>query len=164
MGSGSGSGTKPGLSLLSRRRPHETLIVVLTCSPRPPRRPSWLLRHAVPLLTVAAAALVPWLVVLAVTLPSTVVARRWDVAWVGLDCALALGLGVTAWLWRRSDRRAGLVAVATATLTCVDAWFDVCTSPTSSEMAAALAMAVLVELPLAVFCMALATNSSRTAQ
>jgi hypothetical protein len=95
--------------------------------------------------------LVPWLVVLAVTLPS---ATR--VAWVGLDSLEALGLITTGLLVRRGDRRRVLTAAATATLLLIDAWFDVTTASGGSAFTESIAMAVLAEIPMAAICATIA--------
>jgi hypothetical protein len=95
--------------------------------------------------------LVPWLVVLAVTLPS---ATR--VAWVGLDSLEALGLITTGLLVRRGDRRRVLTAAATATLLLIDAWFDVTTASGGSALTESIAMAVLAEIPMAAICATIA--------
>ena len=101
--------------------------------------------------TVAAAALVPWTVGVAVGVPDQALARHWNTAWTGLDVAITVGLAVTAWLARRRDRRTGPVAAATAALMCADAWFDVCTSASAYP---AMAEAVL-ELAVAAGCLLL---------
>jgi hypothetical protein len=97
--------------------------------------------------------LVPWLAVLAITLPS---ATR--VAWVGLDSLEALGLIVTGILVRGGDRRRALTAAATATLLLIDAWFDVTTSA-GPGLTEAVAMAVFAEIPMAAICATLAWRS-----
>ncbi|HXL94433.1 MAG TPA: hypothetical protein VN969_36335 [Streptosporangiaceae bacterium] len=97
--------------------------------------------------------LVPWLAVLAVTLPS---ATR--VAWVGLDSLEALGLIVTGILVSRGDRRRALTAAATATLLLIDAWFDV-TTASGSGLIEAIAMAALAEVPMAAICATIAWRS-----
>jgi predicted branched-subunit amino acid permease len=110
----------------------------------------------VPLFGAGALFLVPWVVLLAVTLPSHHRSAHWDVAWVGLDvllAALLLTVAVTA--WRRSPWLEG-AATATAALLFVDAWFDVLTSSTRVELVVALLEATLVELPLALVCLLLA--------
>jgi hypothetical protein len=58
-------------------------------------------------------------------------------------------------LLRRGDPRPGLTAVATATLLLCGAWFDACTSAPGADFATAVAMALLVELPLAALCVRL---------
>ncbi|WP_325117334.1 MULTISPECIES: hypothetical protein [Streptomyces] len=100
-------------------------------------------------------ALVPWLYVLARTLPSTARVGHWNVAWVGLDALEALGLLTTAALRRRGDDRHRLTAAATGALLVVDAWFDTVTAAPGGELAA-VALALCAELPLAAVCTALA--------
>ena len=72
--------------------------------------------------------LVPWCVVLSVTLPRTAQAQNWSLAWTGLDAAEAVAALATAALLARDDSRASLTAAAGGALLMVDAWFDVCTS------------------------------------
>ena len=72
--------------------------------------------------------LAAWIVVLALQLPKVYDAEHWDLAWVGFDVGLLIGLAATAWAaWRR---RAIIVlfATSTATLLVADAWFDVTTA------------------------------------
>lgn len=107
-------------------------------------------------------ALVPWLVVLAVGLPTTTTASHWALAWVGLDSMEALGLIATGVLTLRRDPRRSVVAAATAMLLVVDAWFDVTTAAAGSDFGSALAMALGAELPLALICATLALRPPRT--
>ena len=121
---------------------------------RPPR---WV----VPLFALAALFLVPWVLVLLDVLPSKHPAVHWDIAWAGFDVALALLLlSVALAAWRRSPWLEG-AATATAALLFVDAWFDVLTSSTGTELAVALSEAVVVEIPLAVICLLLARGAER---
>ena len=115
--------------------------------------------HAARLLVGLGLALLPWLVVLATTLPSTTTVSHWSLAWVGLDCLEAVGLISTGVLLRRGDPRRCLTAMATSVLLVCDAWFDVTTSAPGAEVASAVAMALLVELPLALFCARLALRA-----
>ncbi|MCR6484154.1 hypothetical protein M8542_15130 [Amycolatopsis sp. OK19-0408] len=105
------------------------------------------------LLWAAGLCLLPWIAVLATTLPDTAVAQHWRLAWTGFDAAEALGLLVTAWLLARTDPRAPLAATATATLLLADAWFDVTTA--GSDVGLSLLMAAL-EVPLALVCLSVA--------
>jgi len=93
--------------------------------------------------------LLPWCVVLGVTLPATAPAQHWPAAWVGLDAGEALAALATAVLLAREDARAALTAAAGGALLLTDAWFDVCTSGPGLDHAVALAEAGFVELPLA---------------
>jgi hypothetical protein len=125
--------------------------------PRPWHPPRWV----VPLFGLAAVLLVPWVVLVIVALPSAHRAAHWDIAWAGFDIGLAVLLvaGAVA-AWRRSPWLEG-AATATATLLVVDAWFDVLTASTRTELVVALAEAALVELPLAVLCLLLARDTER---
>ncbi|MCW2903812.1 MAG: hypothetical protein JWO67_6077 [Streptosporangiaceae bacterium] len=104
-------------------------------------------------------ALLPWLVVLATSLPTTFRASHWSAAWVGLDALEAVGLITTGLLATRGDRRLAPAAAATAALLTVDAWFDTMTAASGSELRAALVMALFAELPLAAVCVRLAVRA-----
>jgi hypothetical protein len=93
--------------------------------------------------------LLPWCVVLGVTLPATAQAQNWPAAWVGLDAGEAIAALATALLLARADARAALTAAAGGALLLTDAWFDVCTSGPGLDHAVALAEAAFVELPQA---------------
>jgi hypothetical protein len=118
-------------------------------------------RWVVPLFSLAGIVLVPWILVLVRSLPSTHAAAHWDIAWAGFDLALAfLLLGVAVAAWRRSPWLEG-AATAAAALLAVDAWFDILTSSSHVELAIAIAEAALVELPLAVLLVLLARDAER---
>ncbi|WP_405496973.1 hypothetical protein [Streptomyces sp. NBC_00096] len=108
-------------------------------------------------LTGAGLALVPWVLVLARTLPQSTEVSNWATAWIGLDLILAAGLTGTGLMLRRQDPRVVPLAAATAALLVMDAWFDVTTSA-GSEQALALLLAAGAELPLAVACAAVAVR------
>jgi hypothetical protein len=107
-------------------------------------------------LTVAGFAMLPWLFVLGSSLPNTIRVSGWATAWVGLDASEGLGLVATGVLLSHRNAFAALSAAATATLVLVDAWFDVTTSAAGSSLLIAVAMAVLIEAPVAVLCATLA--------
>lgn len=106
-------------------------------------------------ITGSAVILLPWIAYLAITLPPSVSARHWPLAWVGLDAAMAVGLAVTGVLAIRRDRRVAFIAASTATVLLTDAWFDVCTSPAGRPLAFAL-MDMCIEVGEAATCVALA--------
>jgi hypothetical protein len=115
----------------------------------------------VPLFALAGIVLVAWIVVLVRSLPSTHAAAHWDIAWAGFDFGLALLLlGVATAAWRRSLWLEG-AATAAATLLAVDAWFDILTSANHLELGVAIALALLVELPLAMLCLLLARDAEK---
>ena len=103
-------------------------------------------------LAALAALMVPWTAYLFVVLPRTAPAAHFDLAWGGFDLALLVLLALTGWAAVRRRRWLAAAAGASAALLAADAWFDVVTAPTHGERWVALAMAVLVELPLAVVC------------
>ena len=111
-----------------------------------------LLRWLPRLLALAAIGLVPWTLWLTFSLPSRHVTDDYDVAWVGFDIALACVFAATAWATLRySHWLVPLAAIAGTMLVC-DAWFDIVTSQSGSEMWEAIAEAALAELPLAALC------------
>ncbi|MFE3150817.1 MULTISPECIES: hypothetical protein [unclassified Streptomyces] len=105
-------------------------------------------------------ALLPWLVVLADSLPGTATASNWSTAWIGLDTLESLGLISTGLLAVRGNHLHTLTAAATATLLMVDAWFDTMTAAPGADQVSALAMAFGAELPLAVVCVVLVVRGS----
>lgn len=113
-------------------------------------------RKAPAIFLVVGIALVPWTIILAVELPSRKETVHWDVAWAGFDVVLTAAMVATAaaFYWRWAAR--GSIAAATGALLVADAWFDVVTASTTNERWFAIALAVLVELPLATLCFVLA--------
>jgi len=119
-----------------------------------PRSLRWLARG----LVAAGLGMLPWLAVLALTLPSTARAAHWPVAWIGLDGMEGAGLLATGVLLRRRDQRCSLTAAVTATLVLVDAWFDVTTSAPGPAEFTAVAMAACIEVPVSALCVTLAVR------
>jgi hypothetical protein len=118
-------------------------------------------RWVVPLFSLAGIVLVPWILFLIRSLPSTHAAAHWDIAWAGFDLGLALLLlSVAVAAWRRSSWLEG-AATAAAALLAVDAWFDILTSSTNVERLVAIGEAALVELPLAALLLLLARDAER---
>lgn len=108
-------------------------------------------RWIVPLFTGLGLALVPWTLYLAITLPRRATLNSYDAPWVGFDIGLAGLILLTAVLAHRRHRLVDLAAVAVTTMLVADAWFDVTTTPGGETrgIAVALAIAFVVELPLA---------------
>ena len=127
----------------------------------PERRRSTQRRTAIALVG-CGAVLLPWVVVLAATLPAGYRAAHWAAAWVGLDAMEAAGLITTGLLAVHRHRRLPQAAAATATLLAVDAWFDTMTAASQSDFRAALVMALCAELPLAALCARLALPRAAT--
>jgi hypothetical protein len=151
-------GAAADLACRSDSRPRLPPSPATPCSARPnPAQPSpWhaavspvALRRAQLAALAVGGFLLPWCVVLSVTLPATAQAQHWPAAWVGLDAGEAIAALATAVLLARRDARAGLTAAAGGALLLTDAWFDVCTSGPGLDHAVALAEAAFIELPLA---------------
>jgi hypothetical protein len=121
------------------------------------RSPGWI----VLLFGSAAVVLLPWILLRIRALPAEHRAAHWNVAWTGLDIALAaLLLAVAVAALRRSLWLEG-AATAAATLLLTDAWFDVLTTSSRGELLEAILEAALVEVPLAVVCLLLARRAKR---
>ncbi len=130
--------------------------------PADPWRRSHRLGRAVALAT--GSFLLPWSVVLGLTLPASTFVPNWSLAWMGLDLAEAVAALLTAWLLGRGSSLAALPAMAGAGLLCADALFDVCTSAAGQPRLLAVGEAVLVELPLAAAATWLAVTLTRKPQ
>ncbi|WP_199791417.1 hypothetical protein [Streptomyces sp. 142MFCol3.1] len=108
-------------------------------------------KHVVELLTASALVLVPWTVLLGLTLPSDYRVHAWRATWVGFDVLLLTALTTTAVLAKRRHRAVVMPALASAVLLVCDAWFDVSLSLGTPAVWGSLAFAVCAELPMAAF-------------
>jgi LPXTG-motif cell wall-anchored protein len=113
------------------------------------RAPSRVVRRAFLVALAVGGFLLPWCVLLGITLPATASAQHWSLAWAGLDAAEAAAALATAVLLRRGSPRAGLTAAAGAALLLTDAWFDICTSAPGLDRMLAAGEAIFAEVPLA---------------
>jgi hypothetical protein len=109
---------------------------------------------------VCAALTLPWSIYLGATLPARELSTHYDVAWSGFDVMLFVALASTAYAVLRRTPWVGMCAGAAAALLVADAWFDLVTAPDTSALVAALAMAALVELPLAGTCVWLCRHAN----
>ncbi len=105
--------------------------------------------------------LLPWIVYLANTLPRRQFDRHYRAAWVGFDIFLVIVIIRTAYMAFRVDPRVQFPATATATLLAVDAWFDITTSGSRTAFFEAVVLAVLIEIPAAVFSIYIAHSVNR---
>ncbi|MBO2459233.1 hypothetical protein [Actinomadura violacea] len=144
----------------ARPRPQRRRMLPRTALPRPRTFRRWERWIALGLAG-GGVVMVPWMFVLARTLPSSTQVSHWSTAWIGLDALMAAGLLGTGVLLARRDPRHGLTAAATGALLTMDAWFDVLTSAPGAERALAVALAAGLELPLACACAVLAVRSLR---
>lgn len=114
-----------------------------------PSMPKWV----GPVYIAMALILLPWIFYLHSTLPLQAVSQHYRMAWVGFD-VLEFGQLIRTGLYALVPRwrfRVRPHAAACAALLITDAWFDCTTTPTN-QVASSIAMAVLVELPLAGIC------------
>jgi hypothetical protein len=118
--------------------------------------PSWV----GPAFAILALGTVPWVIFLAVTLPRHATFAHYRGVWVGFDTALVIVLALTGFLAWRARPQVALASTAAATMLLVDAWFDVMTTPRGHGWLLSLALAVLVELPLAAICLWIALHAS----
>ncbi len=98
---------------------------------------------------VASIVLIGWIVVLSLTLQRSFHAHYWRLAWVGFDVMLLAAFAVTGWAFWRGRQIVIPCLLITATLLLCDAWFDVILDLGTGDMWAAVASALIVELPLA---------------
>src|ERR1700722_4984685 len=112
---------------------------------------SWARRIVAGAVGLFAAGLIPWIIYLGLTLPHRYEAKNWSLLWIGFDIVECLVLSVFAWLtWKHRRLRLGAAVVA-GTLLLADAWFDVISSWGNSDSRTTIALALLVELPVAIF-------------
>lgn len=123
-----------------------------------------LVRWAAPAFVICSLMLLPWIAVLGTTLPQRQLSQHYRLAWTGYDLLLALGLACTAVAALRRSRLLPIAGSATGALLVADAWFDVLTSSGGRDIAEAVAMSVLAELPLAFVCFWLAVHSQDVAE
>jgi len=116
--------------------------------------PPWI----APAFFLCAAILVVWAGFLILTLPANYTANHWYLAWGGFDIGLGIALVATAVAVARRSPYAEVAAAVSGTLLVCDAWFDLVTSRTTSELVQAALEAALVELPLAALCFWMAIN------
>ena len=97
----------------------------------------------------ACVAMIPWTVMLAGNLPDRYVTLHWSTTWVGFDSLMIVSFAVTGLLTWRHHRARWAAALVTATLLACDAWFDVSTASTVTDLVGSAVTAALGELPLA---------------
>jgi hypothetical protein len=100
--------------------------------------------------------IIPQIVSLSSTLAHVQLANNWRTTWVGLDIAESLIFLLTAWFLFRQSRLVSITASIAFALLWLDAWFDVMTSISATDVAVSRTLAVFVELPLGVFCLLVA--------
>ena len=124
---------------------------------------SRLIRWTGPMFALFSLLLLPWIIYIALSLPSRQLSPNYDLAWAGFDVLLAAGLASSAYFALRRSRYLSAAAAATAALLIVDAWFDCMTTPGDSRWES-IAFCFLVELPLAALCFWLSYHTEQIAE
>ncbi|NMO04500.1 hypothetical protein HH308_25095 [Gordonia sp. TBRC 11910] len=106
-------------------------------------------RRRLIVMTAGAAALVPWTVYLALSLPQHYVVHNWPLTWVGFDIILTIMFAGTAILGLLRRYVVVIAAFTAGVLLLCDAWFDI-TTATGADLAYSIGFAVLAEIPIAV--------------
>ncbi len=104
--------------------------------------------------------LIPWAIAIGLLLPSRQVADHWDAAWTGFDIILAASLLATAYVTLKRRDLVQVFAPISGTLLLCDAWFDVLTASTGTDLEIAILLAVFGEVPLAIICFLLAAGTT----
>jgi hypothetical protein len=121
---------------------------------------SRLIRWVGPMFALFSVMMVPWIVYIAMSLPSRQLSPNYDIAWAGFDVFLAGGLASSAYFALRRSRYLSAAAAATAALLVVDAWFDCMTTPGDARWQS-IAFCFLAELPLAAVCLWLSYHAEQ---
>lgn len=109
-----------------------------------------------------AAVLIPWDIYLAISLPRRSISAHYRLTWVGFDVLLILVMARIGWCAHRRTPNVVLIFMIGSTLLVTDAWFDVTTAATGVDRTKAVLSALLLELPIAALCAALARRGLRT--
>jgi hypothetical protein len=128
---------------------------------RAEERPELVPRWVALLLTAIVAGLVVWTLYLTYALPARHVTDHWRVAWAGFDIGLALTLAFTAVGVLREAQWVDAAAAVSATLLVTDAWFDIVLADGGGERMESIVLAVIGEIPLALFCVWIVMNAER---
>lgn len=117
-------------------------------------------RHA-GLYLASAAVLVPWTIFLFATLPDRNVSHWWSVTWGGFDALLVVVFVGCAYRILRLSPLTAVVCAAASALLLTDAWFDITLAGSQDDFLGAIALAVLVEIPMAIFCLRTSVRVAR---
>src|SRR5262249_19416622 len=112
------------------QRPATPVCAARALPPPDQRRHRW----AVTLPMAASLAMVPWIFVLAATLPDRYVTNHWNVTWVGFDIREVVSFAIRAWAAGRRSPAAPVATVVSVTLLACDAWFTVTTISTTADL------------------------------
>jgi hypothetical protein len=121
----------------------------------------WVRKWVLIVLGAFAVGLLPWTIYLTFTLPARHVTPHWNFVWAGFDIAMSGAAIWTATALVRRSRHLSIAASVTGAFLLCDAWFDLLTSRTGSELAQSSVTAAVGELPLAALCFWLAWDAEK---
>jgi len=124
---------------------------------------SRMIRLTGPVFALFSVFMLPWIIYIAVSLPSRQLSPNYDIAWAGFDVLLAAGLASSGYFALRRSRYLSAAAAATAAMLVVDAWFDCMTTPGDARWES-IAFCFIVELPLAGVCLWLSYHTEQVSQ
>jgi hypothetical protein len=124
-------------------------------------RPATLRHWVIAVFAAVGIGLLPWTIWLSTSLPPHHETNRWDLAWSGLDTALAMLFLLTAFAAYKRSPWVGALAAALGTMLLVDAWFDVVLESHADELRFSILLAVFAELPMAAVCFWIAQRTER---
>jgi hypothetical protein len=121
-------------------------------------------RLIAPFFALAGLVLIPWTVLLTLSLPVRHETENWKAVWAGFDLALAAALLATAICALRRSPWLAPVAASAGTLLLVDAWFDVTLEFGGPHLYSAVLEGAFLELPLAAICFWVAADAERAVE
>jgi hypothetical protein len=156
-GGAAGVPSREAVAAWSPQQRDEVARMLDEATQRPDMRLNRRRRMVVLLITCGGAvALIPWIVFLNATLPSTSSGGEWRTAWIGYDLGLVGVLGSAGWMALRRRQLVVLLLTVAGTLLAVDAWFDITLSWGTSEQPTSIVTAAVLEVPIAAFLLAVA--------
>lgn len=103
--------------------------------------------------------MLPWAFALAEELPKRHLVDNWHLVWVGFDIMMGLAFLMTAYGLYKRRYWVPISASISATLVLCDAWFDIATARTRSQIINALLLAILIEIPIALLSLWIARST-----
>ena len=103
--------------------------------------------------------MLPWAFNLARILPERHIVTNWSLVWTGFDLIMGIIFMITAYGLYKRRYWVPVSASMAATMVFCDAWFDIGTARTSSQLTGALTLALLVEIPIGLLSLWLALES-----
>lgn len=104
--------------------------------------------HIAIIYAIMAIIMLPWAFTLADELPKRHLVDNWHLVWLGYDIIMGIVFLATAYGLYKRRYWVPISASVSATLVLCDAWFDIGTARTHSQIVSAVLLAVIVEIPI----------------